>query len=115
MLDRVFLTLRTVTRRVVLLLISAAMVVGFAQSVQAAPAADPVPTLSPEELAQKRAQRREFQSEASKASDSEEKADSLGEVFADKLNLEEIAEKNPITNDTRQPATRNSARESLAD
>ncbi len=103
MLARVFLTLRTVTRRLVLLLISAALIVGFAQtSVQAAPEADPVQTMSPEELEQKRAERREFQSEASKASVDEEKADSVGEVFADKLNLEEIVKDNVLTKDTDQ-------------
>ncbi|MGB3292886.1 MAG: hypothetical protein WBB01_07870 [Phormidesmis sp.] len=111
MLARVFLTLRTVTQRLVVLLVSAALFIGFAQtSVQAAPEADPVPTISPEELAQKRAQRREFQSEASKASDQEVKADSLGEVFADKLNLEEIADENEIVKDIRKGISREPSR-----
>ena len=112
MVARVFLTLRTVTRRIVLLLLSAVLVLGFAQtSVQAAPEADPEPTMTPEELAQKRAERREFQSEASKASINEEKADSIGEVFADKLNLEEIAEENVLTKDNRKGAARPSVRD----
>ena len=112
MVARVFLTLRTVTRRLVLLLLSAVLVLGFAQtSVQAAPEADPEPTITPEELAQKRAERREFQSEASKASINEEKADSIGEVFADKLNLEEIAEENVLAKDNRKGADRTSVRD----
>lgn len=109
MLARVFLTLRTVTRRLALMLISAVLILGFAHSVQAAPEADPVQTMSPEELAQKRAERREFQSEASKASIDEEKADSVGEVFADKLNLEEIAEDNVIVKDAEKLMNRGSA------
>lgn len=111
MVARMSLALRKLTQRLTLLLFSSVLLLGLMQtSVQAAPAnmaADPLVKMTPEKLEQKRAQRRELQSEASQAADTEEKADSVGEAFGDKLNLEEIAEENPITNNARKaPAQR---------
>ncbi len=100
MYSRLFLSLQTAIKRLVLFSIGAVLFLGLMQPMaQAAPSSADVPTLSTESLEQKRAERRAAQSEASKAANSEEEADSIGEVFADKLNLEEIVEENVIVND----------------
>ncbi len=54
-----------------------------------------------ETLDELRAQRREIQSKASRAADTEDKADSFKEVIDDKLNLDEIVEENVIVEDAR--------------
>ena len=96
-------SLQQIAKKLALLMVSAVMFLGL---LQPAVQASPIPTeqsttqaISPEELAQKRAERRAKQSRASQLADTEVKANSLGEVLEDKLNLEEIAEENVITND----------------
>ena len=90
----VLLSLQKTVKKLALLVVSAAMFLGL---LQPAVQASPIPTeqsttqeISPDELAQKRAERRAKQSRASQLADTEAKED--------KLNLEEIAEENVITN-----------------
>ena len=90
----VLLSLQQIAKKLTLLVVSAIMFLGLLQpAVQAAP----IPTdqsttqeISPDELAQKRAERRAEQSRASQLADTESDTD--------KLNLEEIAEENVLTN-----------------
>lgn len=96
-------SLQQIAKKLALLVVSAVMFLGL---LQPAVQASPIPTeqsttqeISPEELAQKRAERRAKQSRASQLADTEVKASSLGEVLESKLNLEEIAEENVLTND----------------
>ncbi len=88
------LSLQRIAKKLALLIVSAVMFLGLLQpAVQASPIpADQATTqdISPEELAQKRAERRAKQSRASQLADTESKSD--------KLNLEEIAEENVLTN-----------------
>lgn len=108
---RGFRSLRVVAKRLALLLVSTVLFFGLAQTAvyaiagSAAPSSipdpsgvsgDPLKPPSPESLEQMRAQRRAFQSEASKAANSEEKASSGSEVLTEKLNLDEITEENEI-------------------
>ena len=104
MKTRALLPLQKAVQKLALLLVSAVMFLGL---IQPAVQATPIPTsqsttqeISPDELSQKRANRRAQQSRASQAADTEVKANSLGEVLEDKLNLEEIAEENVLTNDS---------------
>ena len=91
----VLLSLQKAAKKLVLLVVSAVMFLGL---LQPAVQATPIPTeqsttqeISPDELAQKRAERRAKQSRASQLADTE--------AETDKLNLEEIAEENVLTND----------------
>lgn len=100
----VFLSLQKITKKLALLVAGAVMFLGL---MQPAVQASPIPTeqsttqaISPEELARKRAERRAKQSRASQLADTEVQANSLSEVLENKLNLEEIAEENVITNDS---------------
>lgn len=98
-------TARQLAAKAVLLLIGTVLLLGLMQpAAQAAPAGmmdEGVNTLTEESLDQKRAERRAMNSQAAQAANDEEKADSLGEVFKEKLNLEEIAEENVIVDDAR--------------
>ena len=93
MKTRVILSLQQIAKKLVLVLVGAIMFLGLAQSaVQATPIPASQSTtqeISPEELAQRRAERRAEQSKASEAANTE--------VTEDKLNLEEIAEENAFT------------------
>ncbi len=87
-------SLQQIAKKLALLIVSAVMFLGLLQpAVQASPIPEDQSTtqdISPEELAQKRAERRAKQSRASQLADTEAKTD--------KLNLEEIAEENVLTN-----------------
>lgn len=103
MKTRVLLSIQKAAKKLALLLVGTVLFLGLAQP---AVQASPIPTsqsttqeISPDELAQKRAERRAEQSRASQLADTEVKANSLGEVLEEKLNLEEIAEENVLTND----------------
>jgi hypothetical protein len=106
--------LRAFAKQLTLLVVSAVMFFGLMQpALQAAPAStatDPLESSAPENLEQMRAERRAFQSQASQAANSEEKADSVGEVLTKKLNLEEIAEENVLTEDANKSIDRNASR-----
>ncbi|KPQ34233.1 MAG: hypothetical protein HLUCCA11_15905 [Phormidesmis priestleyi Ana] len=66
------------------------------------PVGEPTTSLSAERLEQKRAERRELQSRASEAADTEkEAAGSIGEVLTKKLNLDEIAEENVLIDEAQ--------------
>lgn len=103
MKTRVLLSLQKISKKLVLLLVGAVMFLGLAQS---AVWAAPIPTsqsttqkMSPQDLEQRRAERRAEQSKASE--------DANTEVKEDKLNLEEIAEKNAFTNRDKEAPVRN--------
>jgi len=107
MFNRVFVSIRSVAKHFVLLSIATVLLLGLLQpAAHAATAdvtADPSAQMdSSESLEGMRARRRAEQSEASKAANTEVKADSLGEVFGEKLNLEEISEKNVTADDARK-------------
>jgi hypothetical protein len=55
-----------------------------------------------ESLEQKRAERREIQSKASEAANTEESADSVGKALGKKLNLNKIVEENEIVGGVKQ-------------
>ncbi len=108
---RGFRSLRAAAKRLALLLVSMVLFLGLAQTAayavsgSAAPSGipdssgvsgDPLKPPSPENLEQMRAQRRAFQSEASKAANTEEEASSGSEVLTKKLNLDEITEENEV-------------------
>ncbi|WP_141242225.1 hypothetical protein [Leptolyngbya sp. BC1307] len=101
---------RMVAKRLALLIVGAVMFLGlFQTAVYAAPVAepssasgDPLQPPSPESLERMRAQRREFQSKASRAANDEKKADSGSEVLTEKLNLDEIVEENKIVEGIRK-------------
>ncbi|MGI8936132.1 MAG: hypothetical protein ACR2FS_18870 [Phormidesmis sp.] len=101
---------RMVAKRLVLLIVGAVMFLGLFQTpVHAAPSSepsnvsgDPLQPPSPETLDRMRAQRREFQSKASRAANDEKKADSGSEVLTEKLNLDEIVEENKIVEGIRK-------------
>ncbi len=101
---------RVVAKRLALLIVGAVMFLGlFQTAVYAAPVAepsnvsgDPLQPPSPESLERMRAQRREFQSKASRAANDEEKADSGSDVLNEKLNLDEIVEENEIVEGIRK-------------
>lgn len=111
MKTRVLLSLQTIAKKLVLVLVGAVMFLGLAQS---AVHATPIPAsqsttqeISPEVLAQKRAERRAEQSRASEAANTEAKED--------KLNLEEIAEENVLTNDGNGVPESNRRNEAMSD
>ena len=107
-------SLRKTIKQLALVLVSTFVCLGLMQTdLQAAPLKGSNSTLdlekteqvSPDSLSEKRAERRQAQSEASKAANTEDKTDSVGEVFADKLNLEEIAEDNVLLGEDPTPDT----------
>lgn len=94
--------------RAVSLLIGIALFLGLQLAVEAAPAdmtGNPEKTMTGESIDQLRAERRAINSQAARAASDEEKgsekADSLGEVINEKLNLNEIVEENVIVDDAR--------------
>ncbi len=90
--------------RAVSLLIGMALFFGLQLAVEAAPAdmtGNPEKTMTGESVEQLRAGRRAMNSQAARAANDEEKADSLGEVLNEKLNLEEITKENVIVDDAR--------------
>lgn len=108
-------TLQTFAKRLMLLIVSTVMFLGLIQpAVQATPsstAADPLEAPSPENLEKMRAERRAFQSQASQAANSEEEADSVGEVLTKKLNLDEITEENVVAEDARKLIDRSASKD----
>lgn len=97
-------SIQKAVQKLTLVIAGAVMLLGLMQpALQAAPIPAEQSTtqeISPDELAQKRAERRAKQSRASQLADTEVKANSLTDVLEDKLNLEEIAEENVLTNDS---------------
>ncbi len=113
MISQTVTSLRKAIKQLSLVLTSAFMCFGLMQTaLQAAPLQGGSSTLDldkteaiSDSLSEKRAERRQAQSEASKAANTEIKSDSIGEVFADKLNLEEIADDNVLLGEDPTPDT----------
>jgi hypothetical protein len=99
-----FRAMNAIAQKITLCLLVAAMFFGLMQpAVQAGiQQADESPSVSAESLEQKRAQRREIQSRASEAANTEESADSVGEALGEKLNLNQIVEENEIVDEVKQ-------------
>ncbi len=103
---RFFLFVQAAVKQITICLVGVVMFLGLMQpAAQAMPALimpDGEPTLSAESLEQKRAERREIQSKASEAANTEEKADSINETLTEKLNLDEIVEENEIVDGLKE-------------
>lgn len=101
-----FLFVQAAVKQITICLVGVVMLLGLMQpAAQAMPALimpDGEPTLSAESLDQKRAERREIQSKASEAANTEEKADSIKETLTEKLNLDEIVEENEIVDGVKK-------------
>lgn len=108
-------TVRKFAMRAVSLLLGVVMFLGFMQpAVQAAPTeamGNPETTITGESVDQLRAKRRAINSQAAQAANDETKADSLGEVLNDKLNLNEIVEENVLVDETRDALDLDAPRE----
>ncbi len=95
-----------IAQRFSLCLAGVALLLGLVQpAVQAASVdmqTDVNPSMSTESIEQKRADRREIQSKASEAANTEESVDSVGEALGEKLNLNEIVEENEIVGGVKQ-------------
>jgi type IV secretory pathway VirB6-like protein len=106
LMSKVAMGMGAIAKKLALYLVGAVLFLGLVQpAVQAAPAdmqTSPNPSMSAESLEQKRADRREIQSRASEAADTEESANSVGEVLKEKLNLNEIVEDNEIVDGMKQ-------------
>ncbi len=91
---------KRIVKQVALCLVGVVLLLGLMQPVVLAASVDMQtdvnPSMSSESLEQKRAERREIQSKASEAANTEESVDSVGEALGDKLNLTEIVEENEI-------------------
>ena len=115
-MSHLFTSFRAIAKQFVLFSVCAAMLFGLAQpaaiAVNPRDAINVDEPMSAAELSEKRAERRAQQSQASQAANTEIEADSLGEVFEDKLNLEEIAEDNVLTDGSRQMRTPDRDRQS---
>ena len=100
----VWAKVKAIAQKITLCLIVAVMFFGLVQpAVQAkTQQAEESPSVSTQDLEQKRAQRREIQSRASEAANTEESADSVGEALGEKLNLNEIVEENEIVDEAKQ-------------
>ncbi len=114
MISHMITSLRKTIKQLAIVLVGTIICLGLAQTdLHAAPLQGGRSTLdldqteasSPDSLSEMRAERRQAQSEASKAANTEGKADSVGEVFADKLNLEEIADDNVLLGEDPTPDT----------
>lgn len=103
---KVLIVVNAIAKQIALCLVGVILFLGLMQpAVQAAQADMPSkanPSMSTEGLDQKRAQRREIQSQASEAANTEEPADSVGEALSEKLNLNEIVEENVIVDEVQQ-------------
>lgn len=90
-----------------LVLLGAMLCIGLLQpAAHAAPALTNEATTAeqaPETLSEKRAERRQIQSQASRAADLETEADSFEDVIKDKLNLDEIVEENVLLDGDANP------------
>ncbi|MGB7250095.1 MAG: hypothetical protein WBC73_14245 [Phormidesmis sp.] len=102
-----FIFLQSIAKRITFVFIATILCLGLMQtSLQAAPLikTEATETMSQESLSQMRAARREEQSKASQAANTEKESSSIGE----KLNLEEIAEENPLTGNASKTPELNS-------
>ena len=110
---------RKFATRAVSLLIGMTLFLGLQLAVEAAPAdtpgGNPEKTITGESVDQLRAERRAMNSQAARAAIDEEKgsgkADSLGKVINEKLNLDEIVEENVIVDDARDALDLDAPRE----
>lgn len=104
MISRIVTSLRSLTRQLLLVLVGAFMCLSLlqptAQAASVQNVADTADTTlggtSSESLSELRAERRQAQSQASKAANTEDKTDSFKEAIDDKLNLDEIVEDNVL-------------------
>lgn len=104
MITQVSAYFRQAVRRLCIIAVGFVLFFGLMQpAVQAAPevSSQNAEKVSSADLEQKKAERRAMQSQASRAADTEEEADSIGEVINDKLNLDEIVEENVIVDEAR--------------
>ncbi len=107
MINRVLVSIRSIAKHFVLLSIATVLLLGLLQPTAYAATADAtvdssIQMESSGSLEDMRAKRRAEQSQASKAANTDVKANSLGEALNEKLNLEEISEENVIVDDVRE-------------
>ncbi len=104
MISRIVASLRSITRQLSLALVGAFVCLSLVQPVAQAASIQNVANTagttlegtSSDSLSELRAERRKEQSQASKAANTEDKADSFKEAIDDKLNLDEIVEDNVL-------------------
>lgn len=100
MTNHLFRSLKAITRRLTVLLITVVMLLSITQTVALAGSPETKPGFTPgitepvpgQDIDELKEQRREWQSKASSLHDSKDEPSSLGETLKKKLNLDEITE-----------------------